>query len=172
MSPHDDLEEEFAALFRQLFHAHVIEDQQVRFEVTIEDSVMTFEGFVVQEVTNTIEDASVVNREPVTDQLAADALNEMAFANSGRPDEDRVVVFAHEVTGGHVEDLFSFDRRIELEVEIVEAFLITEGRSLGASGDLAIIANDQFIGKDQFQELGMVELGAFGFLKTDFERVG
>ena len=51
------------------------------------------------------------------------------------------MVFSHEVTGGHVEDLFAFNGRVELEVEIVKLLLVPEGGGL-ASGDLAIIAKN------------------------------
>ena len=75
MSAHDDLEQELAAAFGKLLHAHVIKYQQVWLEVTIQDAVMPFKGFVMQEVSDAVEDAAVVHRVTVAYELATDGLN-------------------------------------------------------------------------------------------------
>ena len=82
VATHDDLEEKLAALFRQMLHAHVVEDQQVWLEISVENPVMTFEGFVVQEVTDAIEDAAVVDREAIANQLSSDTLDDVTFAST------------------------------------------------------------------------------------------
>jgi hypothetical protein len=85
VAAHDDLEVELAALFRQMLHAHVVEDQQAWLEVTVENPVMPLEGFVVQEVTNAVEDAAVVDGEAVANQLSSDALDDVTFPTPGGP---------------------------------------------------------------------------------------
>ena len=52
--------------------------------------------------------------------LIADTLNQMTLSHAGWADDDRVVVLADEVTRGQVEDLFTFDRSVELPVEILQ----------------------------------------------------
>ena len=88
----------------------------------------------------------------------------MTLPDAGWSDENCVVVFANEVAGGEVEDLFPFHRRVELEVEIVEQLLVTERGSFGAASDLPIATNDQFVRQNQFEEFGVIELRRFGFL--------
>jgi len=83
VATHDDFEQELTALFRQMLHAHVVEDQQVWFEVAIEDSIVSLEGFVVQEVANAVENAAVVNGEAVSNQLSSNALNDVTFSDAG-----------------------------------------------------------------------------------------
>jgi len=55
VSPHNDLEEVFARTFRQLFHAHVVDDEHVGFEVFRQHFLLAAQRFVVQEVTHHIE---------------------------------------------------------------------------------------------------------------------
>ena len=153
MTTHDDFEQELTALFRQLLHAHVVQDQQVRFEIPLENFVVAFERFVVQKVTDAVKDASVVNGEAISNQLPTKTLHQVAFTDARWTDEDRIVSLADEVTSGHVEDLLSFNRRVKLEVEIVKAFLIAEGSGFGEACDAAITTHHQLVFENQFEEL-------------------
>src|SRR6056297_962659 len=171
MTTHDDLEQELTALLRQLLHAHVVEDQQVRSQVAFQDSFMTLEGFIVQEVTHAVEDAAVVNRVALTDQRQTDALNQMALADTGRTEQDRITALADEVAAGQVEDLLPFDRCSELPVKILERLLVSEAGRFDAPRDLPLTTDRQLIGEDQFQELGVVEFGSLGLLQTHVERL-
>ena len=157
MSSHDHFEQKLATLLWQLLHSHVVEDQQVGFQVPVQDSIVSVERFVVQEVTYAIEDAAIINGEAITNQLMPDALYQVTLADARWSDEDRIAMFTNEVTGRHVEDLLSFDRRVELEVEVVQLFLVTERCRLGPPGDFAIVADNQLIGQDQLQEFRMIE---------------
>ena len=67
-----------------------------------------------------------------------------------RPNENRVVMFADEVAGGEVIDPFSLHRFIKVEVEIVEAFLISKGGRFGETFDLPITADHHLIFEDEF----------------------
>ena len=65
VATHDDFEQKLATLLWQLLHAHVVENQQVRFEVAVENPVVTFESFVVEKVTNAVEYAAIVDSETI-----------------------------------------------------------------------------------------------------------
>ena len=78
-------------------------------------------------------------------------------------------MFADEISGGEVVDLFSFHRFVEVEIEIFQAFLISEGGRFGAAFDLTVDADYQFIFEDQFQEFGVVQLRGSRFLQTYFK---
>jgi hypothetical protein len=80
---------------------------------------MTFECFIMQEVADAVEDAAIEKRVSVSNQLTTYALNDVTLSDTRRPDKNRVVMFADEVSFGHVVDLFSLHRFIEVEVEIV-----------------------------------------------------
>jgi len=82
VTTHDDFEEELAALLWQLLHAHVVEDQQVGLQITVENPVMSFEGFVMEKVSNAIEDAAVVDCEAVSNELSSDTLDDVTFAST------------------------------------------------------------------------------------------
>ena len=145
---------------------------RVGLQVAIQDSVVTFERFVVQEVAHAVEDAAVVDGEAIANQLPADALHQVTFSHARRTDQNRIVMLcerSHRRPGRR--SACGLHRRVELEVEVVERFLIAEGGRFGAAGDLSITANDQFIFQDQFQELGVIELRGLGLLQPYFERL-
>ena len=81
---------------------------------------MTLERFVMQEVANRVEDATVINSVTVTDQLVSQALCQMAFAHARRSHDDHVTMLAYEVAAGQVEDLFPLDRLVELPVKVLQ----------------------------------------------------
>ena len=106
------------------------------------------------------------------DRLVADGLDQEDLARARRADQQHILGFADEAAGGQVEDLRSFDRRIEGEVEFVERLQFAELGRLHAAVDLPLLADEQFVLQDQFQELGVAELVAGRFLQADVERLG
>ena len=84
VAAHHDLKEKLTATFGQLLHPKVINDQQVRLEVTRHHSVVAVHRFVMKQVTNHIKDASVVNVVTLLDQLVTDPLDDVALASSRR----------------------------------------------------------------------------------------
>lgn len=99
----NDLKVGLAALFRQLLHAHVVENQQVRLQRTIQDSVVAFEGFVVHEAADAVEDAVVVRSEAIADELTTGTLHDVTFADSGRTNRNHDAMFAKEVARRQVD---------------------------------------------------------------------
>ena len=81
---HDDLEEYFAALGRQDLQAHVVDDQQIGFEIAGQEAGFTHLGLFFQEFAHQVEHGAVEDEEPGFDGLSADGLGKMAFAYSGR----------------------------------------------------------------------------------------
>ena len=59
MPPHDDLEQEFARAFRQVLDSHIVQNQQVRLQVLRHHAVVIVEGFVVEQIADSVEDAAV-----------------------------------------------------------------------------------------------------------------
>ncbi len=64
---------------------HVINNQQIRFEVAFQDFVLTGEGFVMQKVAYDVEDGPIPNGIATFDSLVSDGLNQMALAGARRP---------------------------------------------------------------------------------------
>ncbi len=74
-----------------MIHAHVIDDQQVRLEVTREGFVFAIESRFVQEVTHDIKDRTVQYREASFDCRVTNRLTNVALPSAGRPEETLVV---------------------------------------------------------------------------------
>tara|TARA_R110002072_G_scaffold302999_1_gene490988 strand:- start:8270 stop:8482 length:213 start_codon:yes stop_codon:yes gene_type:complete len=68
---------------------------------------VSFEGFVVEKVSDAIEDAAAVDGEAIANQLSSDTLDDVTFSDAGRSDQNGVVVFTDEVASGQVVNLFS-----------------------------------------------------------------
>jgi hypothetical protein len=79
---------------------------------------------------------------------------------------------ADEAAGGQIEDLRALDRGIEREVEFVQRLQLSELSRFDAAVDLPLLADQQFILNDQFQELGMAELVPSRFLESHVQRLG
>ena len=48
--------------------------------------------------------------------------------------------------------------RVEVKVTIIDRLLIAKRSGLRGTSDLSLTADDQFVGEDQFEEFGMVQL--------------
>jgi len=118
---------------------------------------------------NHIEDRTVKDLEASFDGVVADSLSQMALAQTRRPDQEHIAALADERAGGQVVDLLPFDGGIEGPVEVLEGFLIAESGGFGAFGDQALLADVEFVLKDQFQELFMGQLMGAGFLQTQLQ---
>lgn len=78
--------------------AHVIDDQQVGLEVTLQRSFVALKRFVCQEVSDNVEDRTVVNEEAVSDRGQPKSLDEMAFSSSWGTNHQQVPVLMNEAT--------------------------------------------------------------------------
>ena len=93
----------------------------------------------------------------------------MAFAHSGRADEEHVAAGVEKAAGGQFVDAAALDLGVEGEVEVLEGFQLAEAGGLGAPGDFALAADVEFVGEDEFQELVVAEVVATGFLEAHLE---
>ena len=170
VAAHDDFEEVFAAFGRELFDAHVVDDEEIAAEVVVEDFLMPLGVVgVVTEVGEDVEDGTVEDGFAEFDQGVADGLGEVALAHSGRAEQEKVAGLVDKSSGGEVVDLGAADGGVEGEVEVFEGALFAEGGRFGAPGDGALLTDVEFVGEDGAEEFCMAEVVAAGFLEAKFK---
>jgi hypothetical protein len=81
----DDFEQQFAAARGQGFESHVVDDEQVGFEIAGEQAVFRRASFAGDQIAHEVEDGAVIDGMAVADGFAPEGLGKVAFANSGRP---------------------------------------------------------------------------------------
>jgi len=167
--PHDDLEQRFSAPLRQVFHAHVVHDQQIGLQVAGQHLLLAVEGLVVQEVADDIEDRAIENDEALLDRLKTDGLRQEGFPGPRRPYEQHVPCFSDKSAGGQIEDSLPRNRGIETEVELIQRLELSEIGRPHAAFDLSFGADQQFILQDQLQELAVRQVVAGRFLQADIQ---
>jgi hypothetical protein len=64
------------------------------------------------------------------------------------------------------------DRGVEVPVEVFEGLEVAEGGGLDAACQQALVADGEFVGEEEFEEVGVAEAVAGGFLESDVEGVG
>ena len=171
VAPHDDFQQVFAGVFWQLLEPHVINDNEVRLQVSAEGLVLLVEGFVFHEVAHQIEDGAIEHEEVLTDGLVADGLGQMGFADAGRAEEQHVFGFADKPTTCQLKNLLLVDGEVEAPVKIVQRFQVAEVRQLGVPFHQALLADVEFVLTDEFEELGVAETIGGGFLQAHVERL-
>ena len=82
VTPHHHFEEVFAGTLRQLFHPHVVDDEQVGFEVLGQHLLLAADRLVVQEVADYVEDRTIEHDEAGLQRLEAKGLRDVAFAHA------------------------------------------------------------------------------------------
>ena len=113
-----------------------------------------------------IEDGAVEDYKARFDGFDADGLGQMAFADSGRADQEDVAALADEVAGGQFVDLSAVDGGVEAKVESFQGTSLAEVGGLVAAGDRALLAHVEFVLEDEFEELGVGEPVGCGFLQA------
>jgi hypothetical protein len=172
VAAHDDFEEVFPGLWRELFDAHVVDDQEIALEVAAHGSLVSAFVAVVAKVFEEVEDGAVEDGFAAFDQLVADGLSKVTFADSGWSDEEDVFGVFTEASGGKLVDLGAVDRGIEAEVEAVEGAFLAEGGGFVPAGDHALMSDVEFVLEEEFEELFVGEVVASGFLQAQVERRG
>jgi hypothetical protein len=107
-------------LFGQSLESHVIDDDEIRFEVTPQGFVLLFEGFILQEVAHQIEDGAVEHVKVLPDRLVADGLGQVGFANAGRSEEQYLLGFTDKLATGQIVKLLFVDGGIEAPIEVIQ----------------------------------------------------
>ena len=99
----------------------------------------------------------------------ADGLGQMGLACAWRPHEEHVAGVVEELAGGQLEELPAGERGVEVPVELVKGFEISEAGELGAAVELAVIADGHFVLEDELEELEMAQAAGLGLLESDIE---
>ena len=121
---HDDLKEIFSGFRRELLDAHIVDDKQVAFEVSLERLGVVLK-FQCEQLSDHVEDRTIEDGFAALDQFVTEDLGQVTFTHARWADEEQVVLFLKEVPGGEFGDLGSVDF-VEAEVEALQAALITE----------------------------------------------
>ena len=119
---HDDLEEVLPSMFGQLLESHIIDDEQIGFEVMAQGFVPLLQGLLGEEVGHHIKDGAVTHHEALFDGFIADGLGEMGFADAGRADEEHIGALADEVAGGQFVDVFPRYGAVKPPVKVLQRF--------------------------------------------------
>lgn len=169
IAAHNDLEKIFSCLVWKLFESHVVDDEQIAFEIFVESGI-GFEGdFGLLEVPDDIEDGAVEHGITGLDRGIANGLSQMRFARSRRSDEKEIVSVADELTGGQFEKGFSFDVWVELPVEIFQRFEVPEVGFLQGPLHFSVLSGVEFVIDQQFEEVVEIKLIGPGLLQPEFE---
>jgi len=171
ISAHDDLEEVFARFRRKLFDAHVVDNEQVALEVSFHHALVNMFGSGYVEIVEDVEDGPVEDEFALFDELVADGLGQMAFADTRRTNEEDVLTTSGKITSGELVNLFSVDV-VEGKVEAIEGALFPEGGGLVAAVDEAFVSDIEFVLQERFKELLMGKLMGFGFLQAQVQGTG
>jgi len=99
--------------------------------------VVFVDGFLMEEVTDDIEDRAIEHAPPLLHRGIPDGLSDVGLARAGRPHQQRIPRLIEEATRGQVKDLTSWDRRVELPVELIEWLQVAKAGELSAALDLA-----------------------------------
>jgi len=169
VSPHDDLEEVFAAVPGELLHAHVVDDEEIGSEVAGERVVVVFDRFFVEEVADDIEDGPVEHGSPLLDGGVADGLGDVGLAGSWWSHEENVSGVVEELAGGEFEELSTWDAGVEVPVELIDGLQVSELCELGAPVELAMIADSELVLEDELEELEVAQSAGLGFVESDIE---
>ena len=82
---HDDFKQVLAGTFGQLLDAHIIDNQKIGLEIFGHDVLLAGERFIMQEVSDRIEDGAISNCKIALDGLVSNRLDQVTFAGPGRP---------------------------------------------------------------------------------------
>ena len=167
---HNNLEEVLSSMFGQLLEAHVIDDEQIGFEIMAEGFVTLLQRFLREEIGDDIKDGAVAHDEALLDGFIADGLGEVGFANAGRADEEDIGAFADEVASGQFVDLFPRYGAVKPPVKVLQRFEFGELRRAGAQFDALLMTQIDLVLEDQLQELQMAEPVGPGLLESEFQR--
>ena len=126
-------------------------------------------GLVGLELVDQVEDGAIQDLEPRLDDMVADGLGQVAFAQAGRSNQQDIAALANELAGSQLINLLALDGGIKSPIEVFQGFVIAEARGFGAFLNDPLLADVEFILEDQFQELFMGQLMSVGFLQAQFQ---
>lgn len=153
IAAHDDLKKHFPRFGRQHLDAHIVNDQQIGLEIPGQITVQFLGGLIGLQLVDHVEDGTINDLEPGFDEVIADGLDQMALAQSRRPDQQNIPALANELAGGQFNHLLPFDGWIEGPVEVLQGFLIAKTGGFLAFINEPLLPDVEFILEDEFQEL-------------------
>lgn len=80
---------------------------------------------------------------------------------------ENVALVSNELAGRQVKDAVLFDRGVERQIELFQPLHVAEAGRCNSAGDLATIANQQFVLQGQFQELAMSQAATGRLVQPD-----
>lgn len=152
-------------MLRQCPQAHVVDDEQIGFDVAAQDAVALRERVLGEEVSHEVEDRAVAHHEALLDRFVTDLLRQVSFADAGRSDEEDIGFRPDKVTGRQFVDLFAGDRGVEAPIKLVERLEPVEVGDFHPALDLALLADVDFVLQDEGQKLFGREPIGRGFLQ-------
>ena len=164
IATHDDLQEDFAAFWRQDLEPHVINDEEIGLEIFSQQRLSP--AWVASRKARA-PGRTLNGRAPETglDRFDSDGLSEMALSHPGRANKKCVALLADKMTGGQFVDPRAIDGRIEGEVEVVQRADLAEVGGF-PPGDCALLSHVEFVLENDFQELMVRKSAGFGFLEA------
>ena len=169
ITTHHDFKKHFAGFGRQDLESHVINDQEIRLEITAQGSVQLRGRLVGLELLDQVKDGAVKNLEARFDDMIADGLSQMTFPQARWSDQEDIPALPDELAGSQVIHLLPLDGGIKGPVEILQRLVIAEACGFGALIDDTLLADIEFILEEQFQKLFMRQLMRLGFVQAQFQ---
>ena len=150
-----------------MFDAHVVDDKQVTFEVSLERLGVVLQ-FQFEQLGDHIEDRTIEDGFAALDQFVTEGLSQVTFTHARWADEEQVVLFIQEAPGGQLVDPGSVDL-VEAEVEALQAALIAESRGFDTALYGALLSQVDFVLEESFEEGFMGQLMPPGFLQAQLQ---
>ena len=150
-----------------MFDAHVVDDQQVAFEIALERPGVVLQ-FQFEQLGDHVEDGTIEHGFAALDQFVTEGLSQVAFTHAGRADEEQIVLFIEEAPGGQLVDPGSVDL-VEAEVEALQAALIAESCGFDTALYGALLSQVDFVLEEGFEEGFMGQLMPPGFLQSQLQ---
>ncbi len=169
VAAHDHLQQIFAGVFGEFLEPHIINDQEIGFEIFAQDLFLLVEGLLFEEVTGQIKDGAVQDVEVVLDGFVADGLGQVGFTDTGRTNKEYISAFLNELSGGQLINFFGGDAGIKSPVKVLQGFEAIKVGGFGATLQKALFAHIDFILEDEFEELSVRESIGSSFLEANVE---
>lgn len=144
-------------------------DEQVALKVAFHHAQLGVFVAGSVKVVEDIEDGAKEDEFSLFNELVANGLCEMAFADSGRANQEDILGLGGKVSGGQLVNLLAIDGGIEGEAEAVEGALFAEGGGLVTAVEEALAAVIELILQGRFKEPLMGELTGLDLLQAQVQ---
>jgi hypothetical protein len=125
---------------------------------------MPIHGLIMEEISHTIKDGSVIHTEATPDDFPAYGLSQMAFSSPRWTKPQHIAFVPDELTCSHVIDAILLNGVVKCKVKIAQAFLIAKIRQYNSTIYHSTATYKQFVLQYQLQELPVAQAATRGFL--------